>query len=307
MLAEPWKSRCSWVSLTLPLLLAAPSKAAEPEDGLADTAECARNYERAQEERAVGRLQTALGHLDSCRNEGCPEFVRVDCERWMAEVESELPSILVLVRMPGGVEPDGVLRVDGAVMGRGAPGEAISLDPGMHRLAWEPPGKPAVERQVVVQQGVKNRTIEFDFRPRPPPARSRESVADRSSRPWRPWAFASLGVGAVGLGIFGTVGWIARTDNSALEADCPQESPDSVGPGICLTTHVADRQGSIGDKNLAADIGLGMGVVGIVTGVVLLVTSSPASAETDRESTAPLGWALDLQKDRAGATFSGQF
>lgn len=286
----------------MPLLLAGPLEAAEPIARAVDTAGCARNYERAQEERVAGRLQAALGHLQYCRNEGCPAFVRADCELWSSEVESELPSIVVLVRMPGDATPEGVLRVDGEVMGRGAPGDVISLDPGMHRLTWEPPGKPAMERQVVVQQGVQDRTIEFDFRPPPSPL-PEESIGRDAGASLRPWAFASLGIGAIGLGAFGTLGWIARVDNKALRADCPTESTVAAGPGVCLAGDVEARQQSIGDKNLMADLSLGAGVVGVIAGAVMLMVSSPASEGAGE----PLGWTFDVQQGGASASLSGRF
>ncbi|HEY6462313.1 MAG TPA: hypothetical protein VIY73_19230, partial [Polyangiaceae bacterium] len=63
---------------------------------------CFSAAESAQRVRAQGHLLDAREKLRVCAHPTCPAAVRDDCTTWLAEVEEELPSIVVHARDAAG-------------------------------------------------------------------------------------------------------------------------------------------------------------------------------------------------------------
>ena len=85
-------------------------------------------------------------------------------------------------------------------------------------------------------------------------------------------SIAALGVGVLGLGGMGVFGGLALAEHDALAAGC----------GASMTCAAGDVQTS-DTFALVADINLGVGAAGIVTGVILLalaVSSGGGGAES---------------------------
>jgi hypothetical protein len=106
-------------------------------------------------------LLKAREKLLLCTSPVCPRAIRVDCARWLAEVEAATPSLVVLAKDKLGHDI-GDLRVtidDGAVVLSKLDGQPIPLDPGRHVLRYERSGESPAEDWVVLGTGEKNRIL----------------------------------------------------------------------------------------------------------------------------------------------------
>lgn len=290
-------------------LLASPalgqSKELEP-----TKANCAHAYESAQESRASGKLQQTRERLAFCARVECPSFVQNDCERWLEEVERELPSVIVSAPGLAPADAAGVtVKLDGVVVAQGLTGEPISIDPGPHEIIVEHADHGSITRRIVAQQGVQQRRIEVAFA-RPELHASAEAAPPGSGSAdfgLRPYSFAAFGVGAVGFGVFAVLGTLGRADQDGLEQDCGQgiaPDPGAVRDGYCLQSRVDEEKARYEREYLIADIGLITGIAGAAVGTVLFVLS-----ETGSTPDAPLeaaGVRFDVVPTRGGAAASLQ-
>jgi hypothetical protein len=276
-------------------------------------AECARAYESSQESRAAGQLQDTIEKLAVCARAECPGFVQKDCARWLEEVESELPS--VVVQAPG-LDAEAAKAVRIAIDGKDLPGALggppVPLDPGRHELVATRPGHEPITRVIVAQQGVHERAVTLDFGELAPPTPRSASeqaldVPPDTSSSLRPYAYVAWGVGAVGLGAFAVFGTLGRADEQALKDDCPNATndPTLVAPGICYKPEVDDRKSSYEREFLFADIGLVTGIVGVAAGTTLFIlseTQSSAGASASDESRGSAArWQIDVSPLTGGA------
>jgi len=76
------------------LVLALGSSSLVPFAAFARSDSCTDSYEKAQEEKASGRLRAALGHLKQCIDPFCLRFIRDDCTRRIDETEAPMPSLV---------------------------------------------------------------------------------------------------------------------------------------------------------------------------------------------------------------------
>jgi hypothetical protein len=278
---------------------AAPeAKSAAAAESEASKEQCAAAYESAQESRAAGALKAAREQLQYCSRPGCPNFVHSDCVRWLGEVTREVPRV-VLEAPPGA--PSRV-QIDGAEVAEPFAAQGIELDPGRHDLRWQQVGSAGGQRVLMLQQGVQDRRISLAPLTSAPEPTTPVS-ATRSQL--NPWAFAAFGVGSVGLGAFAAFGLLARADNRALQAECPQQREANPEPGICLASDVDKRQKSINDKALAADVSLAVGAAGVASGLVLSLFFGDAPLVQTGSAGRGLQLAIDVQPQ--GATLRGRF
>jgi hypothetical protein len=96
----------------------------------------------------------------------------------------------------------------------------------------------------------------------------------------RVWAYPAWAIGALGLGVFVGVGTLALAEETALRDDCSElaESPDQVGPGMCLINHIDSRKSDYQQMFTLADIGLVAGAAGLTAGTALYLLSSHDSS-----------------------------
>ncbi|MDQ3030971.1 MAG: hypothetical protein M3Y87_01020 [Myxococcota bacterium] len=90
-------------------------------------------------------------------------------------------------------------------------------------------------------------------------------------------AIASYAIGAGGLITFGVAGGIAAADYSAARAECGD-----------TRTCTPERVSGIDDLSLAADIGLGIGVAGVVVGTILIIVHPPRDLDSSERVSARL-------------------
>ncbi len=229
---------------------------------------CLAASEKAQQLKNAGKLSEAREQLVVCGRESCPKLIQQDCSEWMRELLGSLPSIVPGARDKKGRDlVDVRVIVDGKIVTETLDGKPIALDPGVHRFRFETKLAPAIDEQVVVRQGEKNRILTVTFSTPddktvvgPPPPRE-----DRSKGPpIAAYAFGGAGliVGAVALVIDLGANSDAQTLRDTCAPNCAREKVDDIDKRYTL-----------------AGVTAGIGGALFLTGVVLLVvhlTSEPS-------------------------------
>lgn len=139
--------------------------AAEPEPSIPDSLQaCVEAHRSGQIQRKDGRLLAARETLLSCATNTCPGLVQKDCLRWVDELGAQIPSVVFRVLAKGDNSRASVRAfLDGQSLGEQLPSRALELDPGRHRFRFELPSYPAVERDVMVNEGNKFQVIQVEF------------------------------------------------------------------------------------------------------------------------------------------------
>ncbi len=135
---------------------------------------CVRAVDHAQLSRLDGKLRDARAGFMTCARPVCPDAIREDCIRWVAEVDASLPSVVIDAVWADGHDVTGMkVLLDGQPLAGAEGGRAFPLDPGAHTFRFEVPGAALVETRNVVREGEKNRILRVIFTPSaqpPPPA-----------------------------------------------------------------------------------------------------------------------------------------
>ena len=148
--------RALFLALRASVLVAslAPATAARAADAMA---ECIGQNERSLDLRKQGKLLDARRELAACSAAPCPDAIQQACRARMGDLNAAIPSIVLDVKDAGGQDLlDAQLSIDG--QGAGAVGvTARQLDPGRHVFRVEVPGRPAVEKAIVLREGERDR------------------------------------------------------------------------------------------------------------------------------------------------------
>ena len=238
-------------------VLAAPKVPAGPAapPGAKDKKECLAATNEGQDLRGEGKLRAAREQFLLCAREVCPGALRTECTKWVGELDADIPSIVVRVTRDQ-------LDVEGAnVTLDGAPialdGKPIVLDPGPHTLVASapPPAAGSSEQKLVLATGEKNRSVTLVLPTTEPKAEPASPppviVAPQTSGSGAPaWAWVAGGVGVAGLGVFAFFAATGVHDVHRLDSECAPRCADA-------DVDAAKR------KLLFADIGLGVGIVGL--------------------------------------------
>lgn len=238
---------------------------------------CIAASEKAQQLKNAGKLSEAREQLVICNREACPKLVQQDCSEWMRELLSSLPSIVPGARDKRGRDiVDVRVSVDGKVVTETLDGKPIALDPGVHRFRFETKNAPAIDEQVVVRQGEKNRilTVTFatpeDKNASGGPPHPREETS--KGPPIAAYAFAGAGlvVGTVALVIDLGANSDARNLRETCAPNCRQEDVDDIDSRYTL-----------------AGVTAGIGGALFLTGVILFVVhlTEPTTRTSARSPT----------------------
>lgn len=235
----------------------------------ADVATCTAASEHAQELRNAGQLRAARAALRNCMAPDCPAAVRADCAAFLREVEASLPSIVISARDRRGQDlARAIVTLDGEFVTNALDGKAFSVDPGPHRLRVAIAGLPPGDRDIIVQQGEKNRVIRVTFGApdSAPPVTSPDTRAHASGGiPTISYVLA--GVGAIGLA--GTAYYRIQlvNDVNELRATCAPH----------CTTDDRDR---LSHEEVMANVALaiGLGALAAAAAVWLLSDASSSTA-----------------------------
>jgi hypothetical protein len=272
----------------------------------------------AQTLRMSGKLRAAREKLSACVDAACPSMVRDDCTQRLDEIQQVQPTIVFEVKDPKGDDlGDVAVTMDGEpLMGR-IGGTAVAVDPGAHKFAFEAPGRPRVEKTLVLREGEKGRRERVVLPPAeatpsapagstPPPglATPAESPAgggapatsDGSGQ--RTVGLVTGGVGIAGLAlgsVFGAM-TISAWSNSKNEcsastaAQCPNHAQA-----------VSDHDSAVSD-GLVSTIAFVAGGAALVAGAVLYFTAPRATGSQVGLRVAPI-----LGPGAAGAALGGSF
>jgi hypothetical protein len=217
----------------------------------ADKQQCLTAHEDAQRLRTEGKLRAAREKLLICSAEACPSLVKVDCTKWLPEVDRDLPTLIVRAKDDAGLDvADANVELDGEKV---AGGKAVAVDPGTHTVKVERAGK-TIEQQVVIAAGEKNRLVELTF----------PSEVVKPAESISPLPYILAGVGVVGIAGFAGFGLSARGRLSELRDTCAP----NCDPG---------EKRSIQTQLVLADVSLAIGVVSLGAAAYLFLKPSPST------------------------------
>jgi hypothetical protein len=252
---------------------------------------CTQSYVANQKLRRASRLREARAELLTCAQETCPASIKSDCLKWLDELDDALPTVVLSVTDGDGKDiVDVQVSVDGTKILDRLDGKPLPLDPGEHVLRFERKGMPVVEKQVVVQQGVKNRAIAVTL------GEPSDKGGPVPTEGERPVPIAAIVLGVVSLGAFASFAGFGITGKQKvdeLNVTCGPEAPPD-RRGTCSDEDVDD----VTTKFIIADVSLGVGCAAFAVGLGLLLYN----LLSDPEPAASAGLRLDL-----GATPEGAF
>jgi hypothetical protein len=206
------------------VLLPVQAQAGEP-----TKQECVSANETAQDLRRVAQLRQARAELARCVSASCPGPVREDCAQQLVEVDSAMPTLVLVAKDKAGNDLSAVLvTMDGLPFADSLDGTAIQVDPGEHRFVFEGEGLPPAEKVVVVREGDKNRHVSVVLQPLANDLLAQQPPSGPllSGPTQRAIAVALGGAGTVSLVIGSVFGLVAKsTYDDAYSNDCSHVAP----------------------------------------------------------------------------------
>jgi hypothetical protein len=247
---------------------------------------CFAAAEQAQPLMRQKRLREARVALEMCARDVCPRIARTDCRNWLADVVSEQSSVRIAPQEVRGSEVHdlhGVRAIiDGAIAMENADVNAVTVDPGRHRLRVERAGAEALEQDIDVREGEKDHVIHVYWRAAapvaPPPHEQREV-------PQAAYVTGALGVAAVAAGTYFELLGLARRGD--LNGKCQPTR-------TCAQSDVDSARTLVG----IGDASLGIGLL-LLTGAGYLYWTRPAARHdqiTWMVSPLPTGWAAGFER-----------
>jgi hypothetical protein len=204
--------------------------------------QCFDAYEQAQRLRKAYKLRAAHAQLVTCAADTCPAFVRQDCSKWLGEVETSTPTIVVLAKHADGSAIDGAkATLDGAPLADSLDGRAVPVDPGPHDLRCEANGV-VVQKHIVVAEGQKNQpfNVAMDAPVAATPGAATTSSGSSRDQAEQPapggsWSWTKIptatwvlgGVAAAGAVSFAVFGILGRNVQSCAP-NCTQSQVDDL-------------------------------------------------------------------------------
>jgi hypothetical protein len=223
---------------------------------------CVDAYEQGQKLRSEGALQAAKEKFLVCADPACPAVTKGDCTTWVTEVEQSQPTVIIAVTDREGRDVTAArVSIDGRLVLESIDGKARPIDPGSRRITVEIEGEAAVDRDVVVREGEKNRRIDVSFAP----AGGTKAPGDQGGG-ISPVTWVLGGVGVAGIALFGTFGALGLSEKSDAEETCAPNCDD-------------DTVSSIRTKFVVGDIGLGVGVASLAAAVVVGIVSASGGGD----------------------------
>jgi hypothetical protein len=187
--------------------------------------ECIGQHRSGQLARRERDLKRAHELLSAC-SERCPEAIQQECAALKDDVHEELPKVVLRMVGPDGKPLAGLqLTIDGQPVVVPEDG-IVTVNPGLHALRVVVEGETH-ETQKLLTVGSK---IEFPDSVAPPPvAATQEPAEDDSSVfsevPVASWAMGTVGLGALGFGIYSLVASKGAEDCAPT---CTNEQVDDI-------------------------------------------------------------------------------
>jgi len=271
-----------------------------------DKAACFDAASKGQSLRDQGKLVEAREQFRRCAAQGCPTMVLQDCGGWLADVEKNVPTVVITAKDGSGNDlVDVQVTVDGQPLLSKLTGEALPMDPGPHTFHFTTaaggPGaaSTSVDRQVLVKQGDKNQEVSavLGAPPAAPPGAApvtpaptpTPAPAASSSSAWRTTGWVLAGVGLVGVAVGSVFGIVAMGDKSSANCDANNFcDPGPLSSGRSAAT--------------GADVGFIAGGALLAGGLVVLLLAPSSPGTTGSLHLTPL-----VGTGVGGASFGGSF
>jgi hypothetical protein len=226
-----------------------------------DKRACVLAHEEAQRLRLSGRLVQARAQLVHCTRPGCPDLVVSDCLTWLAEVDRDIPTVIVTTNAQGHDRSQVRVFLDGVLIQGQHEASPIEVDPGDHTFRVEAPGYRPVEEHAAITLGEKNRILRLNLDqrlgPEPPTTLPAAVLTHGGTRPSpstprapRTKSLVLGGSGALALAAGGALHGIAALERRDLRAGCAP---------YCAEESVAGTR----TKMIVGDALLGAGVVAL--------------------------------------------
>jgi hypothetical protein len=266
-----------------------------------DKQQCVAASEQGQQLRDDGKYQRAREAFASCARPICPPIVQSDCVKWLADLEANSPTVVIVAKDEKGRDLSAVtVTVDGAPLATALDGRPVMIDPGEHHFHYETKGFPPVDDRVLIHASDKSRplTAQFHALPAPPAPPSPSGataggggdarVSVQSGSTWHTLGWIALGVGAASLAGAGASLAIRQSAISDARSICQ-------GPNF---THCPAN-----DASLQSDVSRGqtastlvtvfgiLGAVAVTGGITLLVMGDGHSQQSRVIITPTLGGA----------------
>jgi hypothetical protein len=233
----------------------------------------------AQRLRKDVRLVEARDKLLVCARTSCPSDAAKLCNQWLAEVTAAIPTLVVSAKDAAGRDvPDVRVMLDGKLLADKLDGMAIPVDPGTYRLRCEHSGSGAVEQQLVVHEGEKNRLVSITFGGAAAPTALASSAVEPERPPSRGGGSSALGWAVTGLGVasLGVFGYLAIAGQVRYDKWVGDQRPQG-------------EASSLQAQRVAAFVTLGVGVIASAVGLWLVVRAHSADATKTTARSASLG------------------
>ena len=238
--------------------IVASARADEPE-------RCATEAEEGQAARAAGKLRAARAHVIACSRESCPRVVRNDCVRWLVEVETELPSVVIRAHDATGADvSDVTVFVDGEMVAERVDGRPIAVDAGEHVVRIARRSGAAVSQRLVVRSGEHARIVSMQLEAGEVRAKNAGSAG--------PWTLGGVGLGLLGGGA--ALWAVGRSEHGDLESTCAPT-------GSCATRDVDAAR----TKLIIGDVVAAVGVIAVAGAVYWYLTSGSSPGRVSQRTT----------------------
>lgn len=196
------------------------------------------------------------------------------------ELGPKVPTLTL--RLPSDAPTDVRVERDGVELGRAALGVALPTDPGEHVIVVRSSsGADKTQRVTLAVGETRELTLELPAGP----AREETRAAVAKSQPKSPappaarasntWAWVSGGIGLAGIAVGGVTGGMVLGKKGTIDAHCDGTVCDRRGK---------DAADSAQSLALVSSIGFGVGIAGVATATVLLITDSSVPERTSRSA-----------------------
>lgn len=243
-----------------------------------DKAACIAAFDEGQRSKSDHHLKLAQTQLLACTKEICPPVLRADCAEVLRAVQGAVPSIVLAADDAGRDITDVKVSNGSETLAPSLDGKAIELDPGTYELKFERASGKSVSVPLVLREGEKNRTVRVSFgekkpfiAPLPPPVREPRSVAGYAV----PGAFATIGLAGFAVAVIARLQFNNQVDE--LRAGCAPNCTQEL-------------RAEVSSKVVASNIGLGIGIGGLVLAAASWFIFSPGTKQPPAPTTAALTW-----------------
>lgn len=244
----------------------------------ADNDACYASYESAQQLRNSGDLVAAREQLRVCADPACPAAVTTDCGPWLNAVEASISTVTFVVHDEKGADLDAVsVKMDGREIVSKIDGKAVPVNPGIHTFTFSAEGRNGDEKKITVHEGEKARAIEVTLTLVGSVLGPKTGEGTKGKNLAVPFGVV-LGIGVVGIGMWGVFGGLGLAAKSDAEETCAPNCTD-------------DDVSGIKTNFLVADVSLGVGAAALagaaIVGIVWATSSSTCDLATDKDCKAP--------------------